>query len=86
MPSHDAAMSVAQPADRPEFLERHFTVGELAEAWGLVEETVRPWFLDQPGVLKIEHRMRKGKRGYISLRIPESTARKIYREKTGQKA
>jgi hypothetical protein len=79
-------MSVVQPTERAEFLEKHYTVGELAEAWGLVEDTIRPWFIDVPGVLKIEHKLRKGKRGYLVMRVPESIARKIYRERTGQKA
>jgi hypothetical protein len=80
-------MSIVQtPADRPEFLEKHYTVGELAEAWGLVEDTIRPWFIDEVGVLKIEHRLRKGKRGYLVMRVPESVARRVYRQRTGQTA
>ena len=79
-------MSLAQPADRPEFLERHFSVAELGEAWGLAEDTIRPWFIDEVGVLKIERRLRKNKRGYTSLRVPESVARRVYRQRTGQKA
>jgi hypothetical protein len=79
-------VSVTQPPDRPEFLERHFTVAELGEAWCLAEDTIRPWFINEVGVLKIEHRLRKGKRSYTSLRVPESVARRIYRERTGQKA
>ncbi len=78
--------AVQTPTDRPEFMEKHYVLWELAEAWGLNEDTIRPWFLDEPGVLKIEGRLRKGRRGYVSLRIPESTARRIYRQRTGQKA
>jgi hypothetical protein len=52
----------------------------------LAEDAIRPWFIDEPGVLKIEHRLRKGKRGYTSLRLPESVARRVYRQRTGQKA
>ena len=33
-------------------LERHLTVNELAEAWGLHPDTVRSLFIDRPGVLK----------------------------------
>lgn len=79
-------MTPEQPADRPEFFEKHFTVGELASAWSLNEDTIRPWFLDEPGVLKIEHKLRKGKRGYVTLRVPESVARRIYRARTGRAA
>jgi hypothetical protein len=79
-------MAIAHPADRPEFLEKHYMLYELAEAWGLNEDTVREWFIDEPGVLKIEHKLRKGKRAYRSLRVPESVARRIYRAKTGNQA
>jgi hypothetical protein len=77
-------MSVA-PTERPEFLERHFMLHELGEAWGLHEDTLRDWFADEPGVLKIERRLRKGKRGYTSMRVPESVARRVYRLRTSQK-
>ena len=79
-------MTPAQPTDRAEFLERHYLLWELAEAWGLNEDTIRPWFLDEPGVLKIEHRLRKNKRGYVTLRVPESVARRVYKRRTGQAA
>jgi hypothetical protein len=71
-------------ADRPEFLERHFSVAELGEAWGLSEDCIRAWFIGERGVLKVERPLRKGKRGYTSLRVPESVARRIYRQRTGQ--
>jgi hypothetical protein len=77
-------MGIAQPADRPEFLERHFMLWELAKAWGLNEATIRGWFIDEPGVLKIEHKLRKNKRGYVSLRVPESVARRVYLLRTGR--
>jgi hypothetical protein len=79
-------MTVAGPADRPDFLERHFTIAELSEAWGLAQDTIRGWFADEVGVLRIQHRLRKDKRGYTTLRVPESVARRVYRQRTGQKA
>lgn len=83
---HHAVMTVAQtPTDRPEFMEKHYLLWELAEVWGLSEDCIRPWFEGEPGVLKIGRPLRKSKRGYTSLRVPESVARRIYRQRTGQK-
>lgn len=78
--------TAALPDDRPEFLERHFSVAELGKAWGFAKDTIRSWFINEPGVLRIEHHLRKGKRGYCSLRVPESVARRVYRARTGQQA
>ncbi|HXP83736.1 MAG TPA: hypothetical protein VN841_03405 [Bryobacteraceae bacterium] len=62
---------------------RHFTATELAEIWKLDETTIRRVFLDEPGVLKIgKSNRRDGKRDYVTLRIPESVALRVYQERT----
>jgi len=60
--------------------ERHYTVKELAVTWKLSPSTVTRIFRDEPGVLKIglEH-ARRGHRGYVTLRIPESVVQRVYR-------
>ncbi len=58
--------------------ERHFTVAEIAKLWRLDESTVRRLFYEEPGVLKLGVGHRRGKRGYVSLRIPESVARRVH--------
>ena len=59
--------------------ERHYSVGELAEMWGLDSSTIRAWFADEPGVLKHGHSgIRSKKRPYMTLRIPESVARRVH--------
>jgi hypothetical protein len=61
---------------------RHFSVGELAVAWGLDESTVRRMFQDMPGVLKIGKGGRcDGRRSYFTLRIPEWLALQVYSER-----
>ena len=63
--------------------ERHYTPKEIATLWGLDESTVRRIFVDEPGVLKIgKSNRRDGKRDYVSLRIPESVAQRIHRERS----
>jgi hypothetical protein len=64
--------------------ERHFTPKELAELWHLDESTIRRLFQDEPGVLKIGQVGRRGKRVYVTLRIPASTAARFYRERIEQ--
>ncbi len=59
--------------------ERHFTPKQLADLWVLHESTIRRLFLDEPGVLKYGNSYaRSGRRDYVTLRIPESVARRVY--------
>ena len=58
--------------------ENHYTVQEIAEKWHLSETVVRKLFCDEPGVLKIDAPERRFKRGYCSLRIPESVAERVH--------
>ena len=57
--------------------ERHYTPAELAEIWGVDVETIRNLFREEPGVLKIGRPGGK-RRGYITLRIPESVAERLH--------
>ena len=67
--------------DKPAMLEPHRSIRFFAEAWGLSEDTIRRWFQDQPGVLKVGE-SKRGRRSRIELRIPQSVADAVYREKT----
>jgi hypothetical protein len=82
---HAPEESVANLRDKGLFcFERHFTPKQLGELWGLDESTVRRMFQDEPGVLKIGNANRRdGKRDYVSLRIPESVAARVHRERSG---
>jgi hypothetical protein len=64
--------------------ERHFSPRTLSELWGFSEDTIQRWFEDAPGVLRHGEtgNARRGRRRKVFLRIPESVAMKIYREKT----
>ena len=67
-----------------DFLEKHYTVAELAKAWHVSPHTIRPWFLDEPGVIHYgSEKLKRGrKRAFRSLRIPASVAEKVYRRHT----
>jgi hypothetical protein len=60
------------------FLERHYRPAELAKLWGFGVDLVRTWFEDEPDVLIEKHPETLHKRGYRSLRIPESVAHRVY--------
>lgn len=64
-------------------LERHYAPQELAELWGLDASTVRRIFQDEPGVLKIGRTGRRdGKRGYLTLRIPQSVVELVHGQRS----
>jgi hypothetical protein len=62
---------------------RHFAARELAEIWKLDETTIRRMFQDEPGVFKIGRDGRRdGKRDYVTLRIPEAVALRVYEKRS----
>jgi hypothetical protein len=46
--------------------------------WNLGVDKVRELFRDEPDVLKIGQEEIRYKRGYVSLRIPESAIRRVH--------
>ncbi len=65
-------------------LERHYTVLEIAEMWSLSEKTVRRMFEQEEGVLQCRSPETRRKRGYITLRIPESVMLRVHRQRIRQ--
>ena len=59
-------------------LERHFSVGELASLWDLSEQTIRRMFAGEPGVIEWGRGESRFKRGYITMRIPESVVQRVH--------
>ena len=74
------------PKIQPEILERHFSVQTLAELWGLSTDAIRELFDNEPGVLTLGARTSGRKRKYITLRIPESVAIRVYRRLTDNRS
>jgi AraC-like DNA-binding protein len=62
-------------------LERHYSVSEIAELWSLSEKTVRRMFEDEEGVLQWGIPETRRKRGYITLRIPESVLHRVHQKR-----
>lgn len=67
---------------QPAAFERHFSPRTLAEMWGFSEDTIIRWFEDEAGVLKCGTEGLRGKRRKVTLRIPESVALRVYRERS----
>jgi len=59
--------------------ERHYSVDEVAELWGMSDDFVRRLFLEEPGVV-VFFKHRPGRRTYRTLRIPESVAQRVHRQ------
>ena len=62
-----------------EILETHYSVKQLAEAWGFSEDVIRNIFRDEPGVLKLSRPATRSKRRYVSLSIPASVAHTVHK-------
>ena len=58
--------------------ERHYTVREVAELWGISQDLVRDVFRQEPGVLRIERPETRKKRGYATIRIPQSVMERVH--------
>jgi hypothetical protein len=50
--------------------------------WNLGVDAVRKLFRNEPGVLALGSVKRRGKRPYVTLRIPQSVLERVYRQKT----
>lgn len=63
--------------------EKHYQPSELAEMWGLSEDTIRDRFKDEPGVIKVGHSgLGRRKRPYVRMTIPESVAARVHAKLT----
>jgi hypothetical protein len=67
--------------------EQHYTPQALADRWSLSATKIRRMFENEPDVLRIgEQSRREGrrqlKRGYYTMRIPASTAERVYKRLT----
>jgi hypothetical protein len=52
--------------------EKHYTILEIANMWGVSADLARDTFKDEPGVLVFERPGTRTKRTYSTMRVPES--------------
>jgi hypothetical protein len=62
------------------FEERHYTVAEVAALWSLSKDAVRDIFRHEDGVLAIGTVSSRGRRGYVTLRIPASVLERVHQQ------
>jgi hypothetical protein len=60
--------------------EKHYSVIEIAKLWALSEKTVRKIFEREPGVIQWSTQERLHKRGYRTLRVPETILHRVHRK------
>lgn len=68
----------AQPVDLAN--EKHYSVIEVAKLWCLSQKTVRRMFENEAGVIQWGSEEVLHKRGYRTLRIPESILQRVHRK------
>ena len=59
--------------------EKHYSVIEIAKLWALSEKTVRRIFEQEPGVIQWSREETVHKRGYRTLRVPETVLHRVHR-------
>lgn len=65
--------------------EQHYKITELAKEWGFSAPTIRLWFENEPDCLVKEFPEKMHKRGYKSIRVPQSTAERVYTQHLSQR-
>jgi len=58
---------------------RHYSPAEVGKLWNLSPDTIRRLFEKEPGVLLIGEKSRRGRRRYVTLRIPASVVARVHR-------
>jgi hypothetical protein len=58
--------------------EKHYSVVEVADLWGVSVDLIRDIFRDEDGVLIVERPGSRVKRSYSTISIPESVLQRVY--------
>jgi hypothetical protein len=70
---------ISERAVSDKAMERHYSVEEIGDLWGLSPRTVRRMFENEPGIIVFGNMGSLKKRRYITLRIPESVLVRVHR-------
>jgi hypothetical protein len=60
--------------------EKHYSVIEISKLWALSQKTVRRIFEREPGVIQWGSTETRHKRGYRTLRVPETVLLRVHRK------
>jgi AraC-like DNA-binding protein len=68
---------------KPNALEKHYSLEEVAEAWGISVRSARRIFRDQPGVADLNaHKSSLTSRPYSVLRVSASAAARVHEQRS----
>ena len=73
--------TATNPLAPPSAMEPHFTLSEIATAWGISVRMARRIFRDVPGVSDVCSRRVLTSRPYTILRIPASVAARVHEQR-----
>lgn len=60
--------------------EKHYSIIEISKLWALSQKTVRKIFENEPGVIQWGAEETRHKRGYRTLRVPETVLLRVHRK------
>ena len=60
--------------------EKHYSIIEISKLWALSQKTVRKIFENEPGVILWGTEETRHKRGYRTLRVPETVLQRVHRK------
>lgn len=63
-----------------DMFEKHYSINEISDLWGLSQKTVRRIFEHEPGVIELDNSRSRHKRTYVTRRVPESVLRRVHRK------
>lgn len=58
--------------------EKHYSIIEISQLWALSQKTVRKIFENEPGVIQWGTTETMRKRGYRTLRVPETVLQRVH--------
>lgn len=65
-------------SEAPAAAERHYSCAEVATLWSFDVETIRRLFENEPGIIVLQTPIRKGKRPYKTIRIPQNVLERVH--------
>ncbi len=74
----------ALPVTNPAAFEKHYSVDEIAELWGISPQSVRRLFRDEPGVLKLSMPVLQARKHKVheTLRVPASVLARLHQQRS----
>jgi hypothetical protein len=75
-------MKTTNTVNPPNAMEKHYTLKQIAEEWGISVRSARLIFRDVPGVADVVNRHSLTSRAYTILRIPASVAARVHEQRS----